>query len=94
MPRDQETIELKHSDGWVMVTNNDVVAFSFQVLAGEVQLRIGGIEQPDNNARGQINRLYEGALQAPLDRIAFGNGTRVWMKANDRGGAMVWIDHP
>jgi hypothetical protein len=95
MARNQETITLRKADVWVMVTDNDVEAISLQVLQGEIQLRIGGTDKPADDARGQTNRLYDGALQAPLNRIAFnGGGARVWMKANGQQAAMAWINHP
>ncbi len=92
MARNQETLDIPRRAGWIEITNADAEVVTFQVLMGEVEIRVGGTVPPVEAERGWIYGRPEGERQIDLANLANGGGTRVWARAlgNDAG---VLVDH-
>lgn len=92
MARDQETVDIHHRAGWIEITNADVPAVTFQVLKGEVEIRVGATQGPGDTDRGWIYARSQGERQVGLAELSYTSGARVWARALG-GDAMLLIDH-
>jgi hypothetical protein len=92
MSLNQEEISVLKSSGWVLLTQTDVLAITFQVQKGEVQIRAGGEVAPAAEDRGYIYQRFDGERQIELAALSHTAANRIWARANG-SDATVLVDH-
>ena len=92
MPQHQELIHLEKGV-WKLLTDTDVTALNFQIMAGTAQIRRGDTTSPVDDAKGWRYITGAGERLASLDTLSGAPGNRVWGTALYLEGATVLVDH-
>ena len=92
MARNQEPINVPYNE-WVELTNSDITEITFQVLSGQVEIRVAGSDEPDADARGWSYIKRDASRRINLTDIAAAGGTRLWAHGVGYPYSKVLVDH-
>jgi hypothetical protein len=97
MAKNQETMTIYKSEGWVEITDDDITSISFQVLDGVVQLRATVGQTKPSGSAAQWGWTYADTMGqiGPLDITAFtqeSGANRIWAKTTS-AQAIIMVDH-
>lgn len=91
MPRSQHPVSVAR-DEWERLTENEVLAITFQVLRGEVFIARAGAEAPTGDT-GWRYTIGEGERNIAIDEISSAVGGHVWAYGIRHDGSTVLVDH-
>lgn len=92
MPQHQKLIHLEKGV-WKLLTDADVTALTFQIVAGPAEILRGDLTTPADDALGWCYVTGSGERLASLDGLSLAAGSRVWGRALYLEGASVLVDH-
>lgn len=94
MPRLQHVQEFVPSDRYIEISSGDIAGpCTFQVLTGQVYLRVSSGDTPAPDALGIVLSAGFGWVAKSLDEIIPSSGhTRIWVRSTEYP-TTVFIDH-